>query len=167
MAKGVIIKATRRPAKRHPSRVHPMGLPFLWLLLLLSPTPAAYLPPSTSRPLSALAPPTSHSRFFSREWQTSQTRIWVSSIGPHKPTQPLWSSMLSSNPSVWAQRVLHACSPALGPKPKTCTEPSLESAGRSDWVQALLTSYAEQPPQECSRSLLHSVQSSTALFPRD
>ena len=44
-----------------------MGLPFLWLLLLLSPTPAAYLPPSTSKPLSALAPPTSHSRFFTRE----------------------------------------------------------------------------------------------------
>lgn len=63
----------------------------------------------------------------------SQARIWVSGSGPHKPTQPLWLSVQRSNPSVWAWQVLHARSPALGPKPKICKKPSLES-GWQEWL---------------------------------
>ena len=109
-------EATQRPAKRQSSRVQPMGLPFLWLLLLLSLTPVAYLPPSTSRPLSALAHPTIHSHVFTREmadepgqdlglWQwPSQTHPAPVVINPElKPLRLCTADSACLQPCPWAK----------------------------------------------------------------
>lgn len=121
------------PAGRHPPRVHPPGLPFLWLLLLVSaplPPPPAYSPPPTSRPPSALALPAIQSRPFSGEtvgkpdqrpglwhWRP-QAHPVPAALKPEPKPLPLGlAGSVCLQPRPW-------------PKPKICEKPRQESGWR-------------------------------------